>query len=262
MKKLSPIIAAILITMVVLSGGYAFASPGDDRDPLLTRSYLTYYIGQQKQELQNKLSALDSRFLGLETQITDLNRLAADLPVRYKDVPDNYAWAGDIYFLTQKGILTPYSDGTFRPEVDVTRAQLAVWLVRAMGIPLNAPDPGFKDVTKTNPDYAYIAAAKASGIIRGYDTYTFRPSNKITRGEMAVMIARAFNLPPATGKNPFKDVSSSQATADGIQRLVASGITNGYTDHTFRPYLSTPRKQTVAFIARALDPSRRVTVKN
>ncbi|MHB1127164.1 MAG: S-layer homology domain-containing protein [Bacillota bacterium] len=260
MKRFVAAMATILIAAIVLSGGYAFAAPGDTNDPLITRSYLVYYVGQQKQAVQKNLDALSARFTETEAQVKDLDLRISSLAARYKDVPDTYAWASDIYFLTQKGILTPYPDGTFRPEVDVTRAQLAVWLVRAIGVPLNAPDPGFKDVPRTNPDYAYIAVAKASGIIRGYDPYTFRPDNKITRGEMAVMIARAFSLPASTSKPTFKDVSPSQATADGIQRLVAAGITNGYKDNTFRPTMATPRKHTVAFIARVMDPARRVSI--
>jgi hypothetical protein len=52
----------------------------------------------------------------------------------------------------------------------------------------------FIDVSTSHPLFQYIEALAASGITTGYDDDTFRPSQPITRGQMAVFLSRALGL--------------------------------------------------------------------
>lgn len=176
------------------------------------------------------------------------------VPRRFTDLESENQFLSDIDYLASKRIVSAGSDGCFRPLADITRAELAEWLVKAAGSALDVPAPGFPDVPPTHSSYRYIAAAKASGIIRGYDDGTFKPDNPVSRAEMAAMIVRAFELPQVSEGSvlsPFADVSPEHGLAREIYSMAAAGIARGYPDGTFRPEQHTPREQAAAFVARA-----------
>ena len=90
------------------------------------------------------------------------------------------------------GVLGGYSDGTFRPGADVTRAQLAKIIAGAVGWTLVAPaTPHFTDVPRSDPFYAVIETAYAHGIVSGYADGAFRPGGSATRGQIAKIVAGA-----------------------------------------------------------------------
>ncbi|MFO3797810.1 MAG: S-layer homology domain-containing protein, partial [Anaerolineales bacterium] len=86
---------------------------------------------------------------------------------------------------------------TYRPETWVTRAQMAVFLLKAMnGYAYQPPNfnPTFSD-TAGHWAEDWIEALRAAGITSGYPDGTYRPDNPVTRAEMAVFLVKAFNLP-------------------------------------------------------------------
>ena len=101
-----------------------------------------------------------------------------------------------------------YDDGTYRPGNPVTRGQFAKIIVLALGRqPLDAAPrvPSFVDVPYTGLLYpfAYVETAADLGIIQGYDDGTFRPGERVTRAQLALMLVRAggsrlADLPRAT----------------------------------------------------------------
>jgi len=75
-----------------------------------------------------------------------------------------------------------YPDGTFRPALNVTRAQFAKMAVAGLGAPTAAPPtPSFRDVPATNHFYPWIEGGVAAGIISGYGDGTFGPNRSILR---------------------------------------------------------------------------------
>lgn len=93
--------------------------------------------------------------------------------------------------MAAQNIIGGYPDGTFRPRVNVTRGQMASLLYRALDFPTG--DATFTDTTG-NTHATGINALATAGVIQGYGDGTFRPSNPITRGQMATMLTRAFDL--------------------------------------------------------------------
>lgn len=71
---------------------------------------------------RGQLAAFLARALGLSSQSAE---------ARFRDVSARHAHAGAIAALTERGIASGYRDGTFRPEAEVTRAQMASLLVRS-----------------------------------------------------------------------------------------------------------------------------------
>lgn len=87
------------------------------------------------------------------------------------------------------GIIGGYTDGTFRPNNNVTRGQLSKIIVSARAWPLlDPPDPYFTDVPRDNTFYTYIETALAHGVVSGYGDNTFRPNNDATRGQLSKML--------------------------------------------------------------------------
>ena len=110
----------------------------------------------------------------------------------FTDVPPGspfYDWIETAY---NRGIVSGYADGTFRPGNNVTRAQLTKIICLAAGWPLSdPPTPAYSDVPPGSPFYTYVMTAACNGIISGYADGTFRPNNNAVRAQVAKMVSRA-----------------------------------------------------------------------
>ncbi|MGB4171911.1 MAG: S-layer homology domain-containing protein [bacterium] len=146
------------------------------------------------------------------------------------------------------GFVAGYPDGTFRPDQPVTRAEMAILINRVLGIKEEGGEEVFSDVPAGAWYSAEVAAASKTGIISGYGDGTFRPNNKITRQELAVLIAGLLGLQEA-----FEDqFSDQQAIApwarEAVEAVAAAGILVGYPDGTFRPAAFLTRAEALAVI--------------
>ncbi|WP_414705240.1 S-layer homology domain-containing protein [Pseudobacteroides sp.] len=104
-------------------------------------------------------------------------------------------WAKEyINDLISKGIISGYADGTIKPDQNISRAELAVVIIKALGLKPSADAKlDFTDA-KSIPSWAlsYIALAKEKGIIQGNADKTFLPNKECSRQEALTMIMRAF----------------------------------------------------------------------
>lgn len=82
-------------------------------------------------------------------------------------------------------IIQGYSDGSFRPNQNVSRAEALSIILRAFDIPSRSSQKIFSDVPRGQWFYDAVATAYEFGLIKGYDDGSFRPHNSITRGEAA-----------------------------------------------------------------------------
>jgi hypothetical protein len=114
----------------------------------------------------------------------------------FTDVPSGHPFYQYIETAYRQGIISGYSDGTFRPANDVTRGQLCKIVVLAEGWPpVNPPSPTFTDVPVGHPFYGYVETAYDHSIISGYTDGTFRPSNNATRGQISKIVYQAVTGP-------------------------------------------------------------------
>jgi hypothetical protein len=86
----------------------------------------------------------------------------------------------------------------FCPDAPVTRAQMSVFLIRALGLDLtSAPDDAyFGDVSPLAYYFPHVQLMRQYGITAGCTTNTFCPDAGVTRGQMAVVVIRAMRLLP------------------------------------------------------------------
>jgi hypothetical protein len=135
----------------------------------------------------------------------------------FPDVPDTgYGpsgtdpfWAYDyIEYCYQEEVVQGYDDDLYHPERNVNRAQMAVYISRALVggdqyVPTGPVEAHFPDVPNTGygPDgtepfwaYDYIEYCYQEGVVQGYDDDLYHPERIVTRAQMAVYVARAFGL--------------------------------------------------------------------
>ena len=152
----------------------------------------------------------------------------------YTDNQDKSAWYySAVETAYANGAITRQTD-TFRPREPITREELAVMLVRAMGygtiagLAQDLPMP-FRDVT-TN--VGYIAMAHELGLVNGTAATTFSPDQTATREQAAVMLIRLYDsyhaaAPEKTGiaysAEGLTDLTGYGAVAVGGARLIYAG---------------------------------------
>jgi hypothetical protein len=110
---------------------------------------------------------------------------------------------------------------------------------------------GFKDISGHWAEEA-IAAMSGKKIVSGYGSYTFAPNHSITRGEAAVMIAKAFKL-TKTKTLQYADVSKHHWAYEYIGKVSQAGIMEGYPDGRFRPERIATRAEMAAMVANAMQ---------
>lgn len=127
------------------------------------------------------------------------------------------AWANKyIGYLEDKGILSGYEDGTFRPYNTITRGEMCAVIARAQKYATIPVDGMFSDVT--NDDWAkdYITTLASMNIVSGYEDGSFGTYAPITRAETVAIINRV--LDPSTAVVTFtpSDIAGHWAEADII----------------------------------------------
>ncbi len=151
----------------------------------------------------------------------------------------------------------PPDNDRYCPDQEVTRAEMAVFLIRALDIEdqLFPFEGRFPDVPEGAWYTPYVELLAALGITQGYEDGTYRPDGSVTRAEMAVFLVRAFSEtdpPPALWV--FEDVHPSQWYAASVEQIYDDGITNGCDIDPLRycPDDRVLRDQMASFLARAL----------
>jgi len=146
-----------------------------------------------------------------------------------------------------------YPDGTFRPEKQVTRAEVAAMLAKLLDLKIKEEvQTAYSDVPKNHWAAGVIQAVTESGLFKGYEDNTFRPDESITRAELAVVIAKYLKLEEV---RPFEihysDIEGHWAV-NLIEEVTRYNIIEGYEDGTYRPDEKIKRSETVTLINKML----------
>lgn len=112
----------------------------------------------------------------------------------FPDVLITYDFCGEIQWLKDQGISNGFPDGTFRPQIPISRQAMAAFLYRLSGSP-RGDDPQcdidpFTDVLKANDFCGEIDWMVDSGLAAGFEDGTFRPTIAISRQAMAAFLFR------------------------------------------------------------------------
>lgn len=116
----------------------------------------------------------------------------------YKELKDVHNdWAGEeIYTFIRRNYISGYSDNTFRPDANISRAEFITLLSRVMNWSNDVNQDQIKRFSDYNTFGAYgyvITQAVSRGLINGYPDNSFKPSNKISYQEIEWIIQRLLN---------------------------------------------------------------------
>lgn len=171
--------------------------------------------------------------------VTFVNRRAAEL-----NRTDHFAF------------LVGYTDGTFGPERNMTRAEVTTMFARLLTEQIEADKTysnTFSDVPKGYWAANYIGYMQQFGIITGYSDGSFRPDAPVTRAEFAAIASRFEKL--TEGSKSFTDVSDTNWAARYINFAATRGWVTGYSDGTFKPENTITRAEVAAVTCRLLERS-------
>ncbi|WP_141500261.1 glycosyl hydrolase 53 family protein [Paenibacillus luteus] len=167
------------------------------------------------------------------------------------------AWAQQsIEFLAARGIISGFTNQTFKPEASVTRAQFLQMLMGILDTPAAEQSSSFKDVKEGAWYAAAVAAAEKLGIVNGNSDGSFGVNDVITREEMAVILHRAIQVSKVTlDKNRSPETFEDQAdfaayAAEAIRDMQLAGLINGIGQARFAPKASATRAQAAVILER------------
>jgi len=180
----------------------------------------------------------------------------------FADMAGHWAEA-DVELLAGKLVLNGTGADSFSPEHAVTRAEFAAMLTRALGLAAKPEAAaGFGDVAAEAWYAGAIGAAVEAGLVTGFDGGEFRPNERITREQMAVMFGRALEFAGAAGAAAgggaaFADQAAvSPWAADAVAKVSAAGIVGGNPDGTFAPAAEANRAQAAVMLRRLLERAK------
>lgn len=172
-----------------------------------------------------------------------------------------------IDYLSERGVVSGYSDGTFRPGNDVTRAQAAKIVAGALKMesfmsknpevvseyPEDFRPQPFRDLATTNAYFEPVIALREWGAMVGYDDNTFKPNNQLTRAQIAKILTRAYALPSAEyapRDKVFRDVDRASERHGFIQTMYALGVMPETSAGYFSPDKRVTRGELALYIYR------------
>ena len=206
--------------------------------------------------------ASNSQGLTTGTVLTFTTVVPAPPPIKgpvFTDVPSTFWAYADIENLVGLGYATGYSDGTFRPNNQITRAEFCAIMDKVLNVTTFTPQtPTFTDVNTGDWFYQAVEEAVYAGIAKGYNDGTFRPNSPISRQEIACVLVQAL------GKSQLANSNANAATTFGDDNGIAwwsrgyiyvalqQSIVSGYTDNSFDPGRDATRAEACAMISNFL----------
>ena len=187
----------------------------------------------------------------------------ASVLATFLDVPTTYwAW-GSVEAAAAAGISLGCGEGLFCADRTLTRAEMGVFLGRALHGSTFVPPPAtgtrFADVPASYWAADWIEQIATDGVTQGCaaSPARFCPAAQVARAEMAIFLLRArhgaaYVPPPATGTR-FTDVPASFWAAAWIEQLAAEGITNGCGVNLYCPGRLVKRDEMAVFLTRAFN---------
>jgi CubicO group peptidase (beta-lactamase class C family) len=226
---------------------------------------LSDYAGSAPVKIRFRFSADDDTFVGDGWYIDDVSIQLGDsfdnCPV-FADIPLGF-WAEEhICKIYDEGITQGCSQDPlmYCPKGDVTRDQMAAFLVRAVDEkepPDDYCDTGspFADVSQSAFFCKYIKRLSELEITQGCGGDKYCPKTTVTRDQMAAFLVRAvYGEPPADycdSGSPFADVLSTDNFCKYIKKLSELGITKGCGGDNYCPKNIVKRDQMAVFLGRA-----------
>ena len=179
-------------------------------------------------------------------------------PQRFVDVAPTSPYYHVVNNLRWHGITKGCAVDAYCPDSGVTRAQMAIFLLRARYSSGYVPPPAtglvFSDVRADDFGADYIEHAYNEGIISPCGTGRFCPEGSVSRGDMAVFLLKAEEggayAPAACTSDAFNDVPMADPLCPWVKELYTRGITAGCSPGNYCPTAAQTRGHMAVFMTR------------
>jgi hypothetical protein len=178
------------------------------------------------------------------------------------DLPEGHWARKPIQYLATLGIMGGYPDQTFRPERELTRGELAVILVKAKGFKTTGVSKtGFDDVRPRDWAAPYIEVVVRRKYMRGYPDGSFRPNQRVSRAEAALIFSRFSGLytKSKVRERVFPDVKKSHWASPAIAATKGKGYFEYLSGKDFQPSEYLTRAEAAEILSKT--PTVKETIK-
>jgi hypothetical protein len=208
---------------------------------------------------------IDGKYYAKINSLTNSTYAIVWHPIEFKDVVNHWA-KNAVNDMGSRMVIDGTGNGMFSPDREITRAEFAAVIVRALGLKPQNGTSSFSDVKATDWHDGAINTAYAYRLISGFEDGTFRPNDKITREQAMVMISEAMKITNLKSMlsvqstnvilHSFTDASDVSAWAQSsMTDSVQSGIVSGRSGTLLAPKDYITRAEVAVIVQRLLQKS-------
>ncbi|GFN31344.1 NHL domain-containing protein [Paenibacillus xylaniclasticus] len=212
-----------------------------------------------------RVELIDGVYVAKINSLTNSTYALVWNPMTFPDVEGHWAKEA-VNEMGSRMVVLGTDEKSFRPDADVTRAEFAAIVVRALGLKLGDGSNPFHDVDASDWYDSAVRTAFSYGLIAGFEDGTFRPNDNITREQAMTIIAKAIAVSGLKGKLKgqaadttlarFADAASVAPWArNSVSETVAAGIVEGRNGATLDPAAKISRAEVAVIVWKLLVKS-------
>ena len=211
----------------------------------------TYYNPDATYDLNNDITIIVT---SEDTKTVRTYTLKAVVAEQFSDVDTSDWYYNNVMRAVELGILSGYSDGTFKPMNNITRRDFAIMLAQSLGHDNDeeATSP-FKDVADTDYGVSSIAYLYENEITVGDSNGNFNPDANITRQEAAIMLVKAFEATGTSSDLYADDAQIASWAKSFVYTAKAAGLMKGDDHNEFNPTDRLTRAEAASAMVNAVD---------
>ena len=186
----------------------------------------------------------------------------------FTDIRGDEWFAEAVYALAQEGVVEGRQDGSFGPDDSLTRAQMAVFLARVLGLPESTGRP-FTDVTEQDRFTGAVGALYQRRLVYGTSAFVFSPNEPVSQQQATTIVMRSLDFVVESGpESAFEyDLADDRAAvwllgfrdrlliapdhALSVANAYRLGVIDSPVDGWFYPELNLTRAQMAVMLYRA-----------
>lgn len=212
-----------------------------------------------------RITVVDGVYYAVINSLTNSTYSVVWHPYEFSDVAKHWAKAS-INNMGSRMVVSGVGEGVYEPDRNMTRAEFAAIIVKALGLAAGEGTKTFSDVRSSDWFNGYVKTAAERGIITGYSNGSFGPKDAITREQAMTMVARAMVITKLEAGLQSGNVSALLANytdsgsisgyaADSIAECIKAGVVSGRTATTIAPKANITRAEVAVIVERLLKKS-------
>lgn len=208
---------------------------------------------------------LNGKYYAKMNSLTNSTYLVIEHPLEFMDLSSHWSKEA-VNDMGSRMIVNGDGSGNYNPDKPITRAEFAAVIVRALGLSQGSEESSFSDVALDDWFNGYVDTATEYEIIKGYDSTSFGPNDKITREQAMTMLSRAMKITKlgsgvtdgsvtALLASYTDSATASSYAMESIAACINVGIVTGTSTSTVAPKSYVTRAEVAVMVSRLLKKS-------